>query len=160
MDRGEACSGVRFRVHPLQRLSLVWWGATARVGHLGRICLVTEATRVSFPATFGTLLMLCFFKHTHTLICNCLKISCAQVLKTRMEADEVTVKLELCDKENKALKDEMAKEIENVSVTLSKRRSIGTEHLPRCFRLPVKGFRVPRLWKEAAPAVGGAHIAE
>ncbi|KAJ6654600.1 hypothetical protein lerEdw1_006753 [Lerista edwardsae] len=36
-----------------------------------------------------------------------------QVLKTRMEADEVTVKLELCDKENKALKDEMAKEIEN-----------------------------------------------
>ncbi|KAF7241073.1 Outer dense fiber protein 2 [Varanus komodoensis] len=36
-----------------------------------------------------------------------------QVLKTRMEADEVTVKLELCDKENKALKEEMSKEIEN-----------------------------------------------
>ncbi|XP_007433799.1 outer dense fiber protein 2 [Python bivittatus] len=36
-----------------------------------------------------------------------------QVMKTRMEADEVTVKLELCDKENKALKEEMAKEIEN-----------------------------------------------
>ncbi|XP_070614882.1 outer dense fiber protein 2 isoform X4 [Erythrolamprus reginae] len=36
-----------------------------------------------------------------------------QVVKTRMEADEVTVKLELCDKENKALKEEMAKEIEN-----------------------------------------------
>ncbi|XP_053138378.1 outer dense fiber protein 2 isoform X2 [Hemicordylus capensis] len=37
----------------------------------------------------------------------------SQVMKTRMEADEVTVKLELCDKENKALKEEMAKEIEN-----------------------------------------------
>uniref|UniRef100_A0A8C5RN84 Outer dense fiber protein 2 n=1 Tax=Laticauda laticaudata TaxID=8630 RepID=A0A8C5RN84_LATLA len=37
----------------------------------------------------------------------------SQVVKTRMEADEVTVKLELCDKENKALKEEMAKEIEN-----------------------------------------------
>ncbi|XP_061460004.1 outer dense fiber protein 2 isoform X1 [Rhineura floridana] len=36
-----------------------------------------------------------------------------QVLKTRVEADEVTMKLELCDKENKALKEEMAKEIEN-----------------------------------------------
>ncbi|XP_048368127.1 outer dense fiber protein 2 [Sphaerodactylus townsendi] len=36
-----------------------------------------------------------------------------QVLKTRMEADEVTVKLELCDKENKTLKEEMSKEIEN-----------------------------------------------
>uniref|UniRef100_A0A8D0DMB8 Outer dense fiber protein 2 n=1 Tax=Salvator merianae TaxID=96440 RepID=A0A8D0DMB8_SALMN len=36
-----------------------------------------------------------------------------QVMKTRMEADEVTVKLELCDKENKALKEEMSKEIEN-----------------------------------------------
>ncbi|XP_063000949.1 outer dense fiber protein 2 isoform X1 [Elgaria multicarinata webbii] len=36
-----------------------------------------------------------------------------QVLKTRMEADEVTLKLELCDKENKALKEEMNKEIEN-----------------------------------------------
>lgn len=36
-----------------------------------------------------------------------------QVLKTRMEADEVTGKLELCDRENKALKEEMAKEIEN-----------------------------------------------
>nr|XP_060613176.1 outer dense fiber protein 2 isoform X1 [Anolis sagrei ordinatus] len=37
----------------------------------------------------------------------------SQVVKTRMEADEVTVKLEACDKENKALKEEMAKEIEN-----------------------------------------------
>uniref|UniRef100_A0A6J0TPJ0 Outer dense fiber protein 2 n=1 Tax=Pogona vitticeps TaxID=103695 RepID=A0A6J0TPJ0_9SAUR len=36
-----------------------------------------------------------------------------QVLKTRMEADEVTAKLESCDKENKALKEEMNKEIEN-----------------------------------------------
>uniref|UniRef100_A0A452IVX3 Outer dense fiber protein 2 n=1 Tax=Gopherus agassizii TaxID=38772 RepID=A0A452IVX3_9SAUR len=36
----------------------------------------------------------------------------SQVLRTRMEADEVTVKLELCDKENKTLKDEMNKEIE------------------------------------------------
>ncbi|CAI5794460.1 Uncharacterized protein PODLI_1B017504 [Podarcis lilfordi] len=36
-----------------------------------------------------------------------------QVLKTRMEADEVTVKLELCEKENKSLKEEMTKEIEN-----------------------------------------------
>lgn len=42
-------------------------------------------------------------------------ISFIQVVKTRMEADEVTVKLELCDKENKALKEEMAKEIENAS---------------------------------------------
>lgn len=37
-----------------------------------------------------------------------------QVLKTRMEADEVTAKLELCDKENKTLKDEMNREIEMV----------------------------------------------
>ncbi|XP_060106713.1 outer dense fiber protein 2 isoform X3 [Heteronotia binoei] len=36
-----------------------------------------------------------------------------QVLKTRMEADDVAVKLELCDKENKTLKEEMNKEIEN-----------------------------------------------
>ncbi|XP_019396269.1 PREDICTED: outer dense fiber protein 2 isoform X1 [Crocodylus porosus] len=36
----------------------------------------------------------------------------SQVLKTRMEADEVTAKLELCDKENKTLKDEMNREIE------------------------------------------------
>uniref|UniRef100_A0A8B9ETX5 Outer dense fiber protein 2 n=1 Tax=Anser cygnoides TaxID=8845 RepID=A0A8B9ETX5_ANSCY len=36
----------------------------------------------------------------------------SQVLKTRMEADEVTAKLEKCDKENKTLKDEMNKEIE------------------------------------------------
>uniref|UniRef100_A0A674KBX8 Outer dense fiber protein 2 n=1 Tax=Terrapene triunguis TaxID=2587831 RepID=A0A674KBX8_9SAUR len=36
----------------------------------------------------------------------------SQVMRTRMEADEVTVKLELCDKENKTLKDEMNKEIE------------------------------------------------
>uniref|UniRef100_A0A8C3D5H5 Outer dense fiber protein 2 n=1 Tax=Cairina moschata TaxID=8855 RepID=A0A8C3D5H5_CAIMO len=36
----------------------------------------------------------------------------SQVLKTRMEADEVTAKLEKCDKENKMLKDEMNKEIE------------------------------------------------
>nr|XP_003229700.2 PREDICTED: outer dense fiber protein 2 [Anolis carolinensis] len=36
-----------------------------------------------------------------------------QVMKTRMEADEVTMKLEACDKENIALKEEMAKELEN-----------------------------------------------
>lgn len=42
----------------------------------------------------------------------------AQVLKTRMEADEVTAKLEKCDKENKMLKDEMNKEIELVIIPL------------------------------------------
>uniref|UniRef100_A0A803YLF5 Outer dense fiber protein 2 n=1 Tax=Meleagris gallopavo TaxID=9103 RepID=A0A803YLF5_MELGA len=36
----------------------------------------------------------------------------SQVLKTRMEADDVAAKLEKCDKEKKALKDEMNKEIE------------------------------------------------
>uniref|UniRef100_A0A8C4U6T4 Outer dense fiber protein 2 n=1 Tax=Falco tinnunculus TaxID=100819 RepID=A0A8C4U6T4_FALTI len=36
----------------------------------------------------------------------------SQVLKTRMEADDVAAKLEKRDKENKALKDEMDKEIE------------------------------------------------
>ncbi|XP_075628734.1 outer dense fiber protein 2 isoform X1 [Balearica regulorum gibbericeps] len=36
----------------------------------------------------------------------------SQVLKTRMEADDVAAKLEKCDKENKTLKDEMNKEIE------------------------------------------------
>ncbi|XP_040461873.1 outer dense fiber protein 2 isoform X2 [Falco naumanni] len=36
----------------------------------------------------------------------------SQVLKTRMEADDVAAKLEKRDKENKALKDEMNKEIE------------------------------------------------
>nr|XP_009484038.1 PREDICTED: outer dense fiber protein 2 isoform X1 [Pelecanus crispus] len=36
----------------------------------------------------------------------------SQVLKTRMEADEVAAKLEKCDKENKTLKDERNKEIE------------------------------------------------
>ncbi|XP_021270001.1 outer dense fiber protein 2 isoform X2 [Numida meleagris] len=36
----------------------------------------------------------------------------SQVLKTRMEADDVAAKLEMCDKEKKALKDEMNKEIE------------------------------------------------
>uniref|UniRef100_A0A8C0HQ95 Outer dense fiber protein 2 n=1 Tax=Buteo japonicus TaxID=224669 RepID=A0A8C0HQ95_9AVES len=36
----------------------------------------------------------------------------SQVLKTRIEADDVAAKLEKCDKENKTLKDEMNKEIE------------------------------------------------
>ncbi|XP_025966578.2 outer dense fiber protein 2 isoform X1 [Dromaius novaehollandiae] len=36
----------------------------------------------------------------------------SQVLKNRMEADDVTAKLEICDKENKTLKNEMNKEIE------------------------------------------------
>ncbi|XP_044519964.1 outer dense fiber protein 2 isoform X2 [Gracilinanus agilis] len=36
----------------------------------------------------------------------------SQVMKTRMEADEVATQLERCDKENKILKDEMNKEIE------------------------------------------------
>nr|XP_009502775.1 PREDICTED: outer dense fiber protein 2 isoform X4 [Phalacrocorax carbo] len=36
----------------------------------------------------------------------------SQVLKTRMEADDVAAKLEKCDKENKTLKDEMNKAIE------------------------------------------------
>ncbi|XP_036272009.1 outer dense fiber protein 2 isoform X4 [Pipistrellus kuhlii] len=36
----------------------------------------------------------------------------SQVLKTRLEADEVAAQLERCDKENKILKDEMNKEIE------------------------------------------------
>ncbi|OXB69134.1 hypothetical protein ASZ78_009610 [Callipepla squamata] len=36
----------------------------------------------------------------------------SQVLKTRMEADDVATKLEKCDKENKALKEGMNKEIE------------------------------------------------
>nr|CAA64567.1 ORF [Rattus norvegicus] len=35
-----------------------------------------------------------------------------QVMKTRLEADEVAAQLERCDKENKMLKDEMNKEIE------------------------------------------------
>ncbi|XP_039767694.1 outer dense fiber protein 2 isoform X2 [Ornithorhynchus anatinus] len=35
-----------------------------------------------------------------------------QVVKTRLEADEVAAQLERCDKENKTLKDEMNKEIE------------------------------------------------
>ncbi|XP_031810604.1 outer dense fiber protein 2 isoform X6 [Antechinus flavipes] len=37
----------------------------------------------------------------------------SQVMKTRMEADEVATQLERCDKENKILKDEMNKEIES-----------------------------------------------
>lgn len=37
-----------------------------------------------------------------------------QVMKTRLEADEVAAQLERCDKENKMLKDEMNKEIEAV----------------------------------------------
>lgn len=37
-----------------------------------------------------------------------------QVMKTRLEADEVAAQLERCDKENKILKDEMNKEIEAV----------------------------------------------
>lgn len=37
-----------------------------------------------------------------------------QVMKTRLEADEVAAQLERCDKENKILKDEMNKEIETV----------------------------------------------
>uniref|UniRef100_A0A8D1KM60 Outer dense fiber protein 2 n=1 Tax=Sus scrofa TaxID=9823 RepID=A0A8D1KM60_PIG len=36
----------------------------------------------------------------------------SQVMKTRLEADEVAAQLERCDKENKILKDEMNKEIE------------------------------------------------
>uniref|UniRef100_A0A8D0LA37 Outer dense fiber protein 2 n=1 Tax=Sphenodon punctatus TaxID=8508 RepID=A0A8D0LA37_SPHPU len=36
----------------------------------------------------------------------------SQVLRTRMEAEEVTAKLELCDKDNITLKEEMNKEIE------------------------------------------------
>ncbi|XP_073079732.1 outer dense fiber protein 2 isoform X4 [Manis javanica] len=36
----------------------------------------------------------------------------SQVMKTRLEADEVATQLERCDKENKILKDEMNKEIE------------------------------------------------
>ncbi|XP_032758807.1 outer dense fiber protein 2 isoform X2 [Rattus rattus] len=36
----------------------------------------------------------------------------SQVMKTRLEADEVAAQLERCDKENKMLKDEMNKEIE------------------------------------------------
>ncbi|KAK2504242.1 hypothetical protein MC885_006425 [Smutsia gigantea] len=36
----------------------------------------------------------------------------SQVMKTRLEADEVATQLERCDKENKMLKDEMNKEIE------------------------------------------------
>ncbi|CAO2597811.1 Outer dense fiber protein 2 [Lemmus lemmus] len=36
----------------------------------------------------------------------------SQVMKTRLEADEVAAQLEHCDKENKILKDEMNKEIE------------------------------------------------
>lgn len=38
----------------------------------------------------------------------------SQVMKTRLEADEVAAQLERCDKENKILKDEMNKEIEAV----------------------------------------------
>ncbi|XP_027725312.1 outer dense fiber protein 2 isoform X2 [Vombatus ursinus] len=38
----------------------------------------------------------------------------SQVMKTRMEADEVATQLERCDKENKILKDEMNKEIESI----------------------------------------------
>lgn len=41
-----------------------------------------------------------------------------QVLKTRIEADDVAAKLEKCDKENKTLKDEMNKEIELVTIPL------------------------------------------
>lgn len=40
--------------------------------------------------------------------------SWSQVMKTRLEADEVAAQLERCDKENKILKDEMNKEIEAV----------------------------------------------
>uniref|UniRef100_A0A803XN98 Outer dense fiber protein 2 n=1 Tax=Meleagris gallopavo TaxID=9103 RepID=A0A803XN98_MELGA len=40
----------------------------------------------------------------------------SQVLKTRMEADDVAAKLEKCDKEKKALKDEMNKEIELIEL--------------------------------------------
>ncbi|PNJ45537.1 ODF2 isoform 6 [Pongo abelii] len=38
----------------------------------------------------------------------------SQVMKTRLEADEVAAQLERCDKENKILKDEMNKEIEAI----------------------------------------------
>ncbi|KAM6316272.1 outer dense fiber protein 2 isoform 2-T2 [Podargus strigoides] len=38
----------------------------------------------------------------------------SQVLKTRMEADDVAAKLEECDRENKALKNDMNREIEEV----------------------------------------------
>lgn len=40
-----------------------------------------------------------------------------QVMKTRLEADEVAAQLERCDKENKILKDEMNKEIEAVKLS-------------------------------------------
>ncbi|XP_065734990.1 outer dense fiber protein 2 isoform X9 [Phocoena phocoena] len=39
----------------------------------------------------------------------------SQVMKTRLEADEVAAQLERCDKENKILKDEMNKEIETIT---------------------------------------------
>ncbi|XP_068828384.1 outer dense fiber protein 2 isoform X7 [Capricornis sumatraensis] len=39
----------------------------------------------------------------------------SQVMKTRLEADEVAAQLERCDKENKILKDEMNKEIEAIT---------------------------------------------
>ncbi|KAJ8792497.1 hypothetical protein J1605_019716 [Eschrichtius robustus] len=42
----------------------------------------------------------------------------SQVMKTRLEADEVAAQLERCDKENKILKDEMNKEIETVLLPL------------------------------------------
>lgn len=38
----------------------------------------------------------------------------SQVMKIRLEVDEVVVQLECCDKENKIFKDEMNKEIEVV----------------------------------------------
>lgn len=57
-----------------------------------------------------------------------------------MEADEVTGKLELCDRENKALKEEMAKEIENVSMG-HKNQGLAVLSSASSFRrfLPVEG---------------------
>uniref|UniRef100_A0A7M4DYG2 Outer dense fiber protein 2 n=1 Tax=Crocodylus porosus TaxID=8502 RepID=A0A7M4DYG2_CROPO len=54
----------------------------------------------------------------------------SQVLKTRMEADEVTAKLELCDKENKTLKDEMNREIEMFHTQL-----VELEKLPEILKI-------------------------
>lgn len=51
-----------------------------------------------------------------------------------MEADEVTVKLELCDKENKRLKEEMNKEIENVSVFVGPNCRPGINEMSACHR--------------------------
>ncbi|XP_053940428.1 outer dense fiber protein 2 isoform X2 [Cuculus canorus] len=58
----------------------------------------------------------------------------SQVLKTRMEADEMAAKLEKCEKEKKILKDEMNKEIELAGVQFQSQLA-ELEKLPEILKL-------------------------